>query len=286
VPSYHWHIRAQSTVRTFGADKAHWTENIADVTRACKIHIETMVKIQGFLARHAAAVSPDLRQTRYLETLRPDLSSFIALMATWDTVEGDVVDESAFEEMSGLVTDAKERVDDTLLDSEVFVDKRETLSSTEHEVSADLLAGPAGSDVVLKEKETANSTLTGLDGLLETSEALTQELGDAEDRTKPTIHPDDVPELIVSAEESDLRFAESDGHLKEEPVTRGEEGIGNRGPVSDSGLGLSPMMASREAADTPALPKVFFSGFGPGHGAQSDERAHVAAATSRGGRGK
>ena len=127
-------------------------------------------------------------------------------------------------------------------------------------MSADLLAGPAGSDVILQEKETADSTLTGLDGLLETSEALTQELGDAEDRTKPTIHPDDVPELIVSAEESDLRFTELDGHLKEEGVTRGEEGIGNRGLVSDSGLGLSPTMAAREAADTPALPKVFFPG--------------------------
>ena len=41
---------------------------------------------------------------------------------------------------------------------------------------------------------------------------------------------------------------------------RGEEDIGNRGPVSDSGLGLSPAMAARKAADTPALPKVFFSG--------------------------
>ena len=275
---------AQSTEQTFGAEEAQWTGNVADVTREYKVHIE--VKIRGFLDRHATAVRIDLRQTRYLETLRTDLNSFIALMATCDTAGGDVVDGNAFEEMNGWVTNAKERVNGTLLDSEVFVDTREMLSSTEHEVSADLLAGPAGSDVILQEKEIADSTLTGLDGLLETSEALTQELGDAEDRTKPTIHPDDVPELIVSAEESDLRFAESDGHLKEEPVTRGEEGIGNRGPVSDSGLGLSPMMASREAADTPALPKVFFSGFGPGHGAQSDERAHVAAATSRGGRGK
>ena len=53
---------AQSTVRTFGADEAHWTENAADVTRAYKIHIETMVKIQGFLARYAAAVSLDSKR--------------------------------------------------------------------------------------------------------------------------------------------------------------------------------------------------------------------------------
>ena len=37
--------------------------------------------------------------------------------------------------------------------------------------------------MTLQEKETADSTLTGLDGLLETSEALTKELGDAEDWT-------------------------------------------------------------------------------------------------------
>ena len=252
---------AQSTEQTFGAEEAQWTGNVADVTREYKIHIEAkMGEIRGFLDRHATAVSSDLRQTQYLETLRTDLNSFIALMVTWDTAGGDVVDGNAFEEMNGWVTNAEERVNGTLLDSGVFADTRETLSSTKHEVSVDLLAGPAGSDVILQEEEIADSTLTGLDGLLETSEALTQELGYAEDRTKPTIHPDDVPELIVATEESDLRFAGSDGHLKEEQVTRGEEDIGDRGLVSDSNLGLSPMMAAREAVDTPALPEVFLPG--------------------------
>jgi hypothetical protein len=52
-----------------------------------------LVEIRGFLNRHAAAVSIDEQQTRYLETLRLNLrNSFIALMATWDTVKGDVVD--------------------------------------------------------------------------------------------------------------------------------------------------------------------------------------------------
>jgi hypothetical protein len=270
---------AQSKVRTLGIDKrsggevtisvprmllptGRWTENAADVTREYRVHIEAkMVEIRGFLNRHATAVSIDEQQTRYLETLRLNLrNSFIALMATWDTVKGDVVDGNAFEEMKGWVTNAEERVNDTLLDSEVFEDIRGTLFSIEQEVSADLLAGPAGSDVTLQEKETADSTLTGLDGLLETSEALTQELGDAEDWTKPTIHPDDVPVLILSAEESDLCFTELDGHLKEERVTTGEEGIGNKGPVSDSNLGLGPVMTAKEAADTPALLKVFFPG--------------------------
>jgi hypothetical protein len=62
---------AQSTERTFGADEAHWTGNVADVTRAYKIHIETMVKIQGFLARHAADVSLDLTYTQRILYVGP-----------------------------------------------------------------------------------------------------------------------------------------------------------------------------------------------------------------------
>jgi hypothetical protein len=38
-----------------------WTENVADVTREYKVHVEAkMVEIQGFLDRHAAALSIDL----------------------------------------------------------------------------------------------------------------------------------------------------------------------------------------------------------------------------------
>ena len=71
---------AQSTERTFGTDGAHWTGNIADVTRAYKTHIETIVKIQGFLARHAADVSFDLQQALYLETLETELKDgFVTL---------------------------------------------------------------------------------------------------------------------------------------------------------------------------------------------------------------
>ena len=117
---------AQATVRTLGVDgrsggevtkmllpTGHWTENAADVTREYKVHIEAKM----VLDRHAAAVSIDLRQTRYLKTLRTDLkNSFIALTATWDTMKGDVVDGRAFEEMNGWVANTEERVNDTLLD--------------------------------------------------------------------------------------------------------------------------------------------------------------------------
>jgi hypothetical protein len=213
---------AQSKVRTLGMDERsggevtisvprmllptdRWTENAADVTREYRVHIEAkMVEIREFLNRHTAAVSIDERQTRYLEALRLNLrNSFTALMATWDIIKSDIVDGNACEEW---VIDAEERVNDTLLDSEVFEDIQGTIFLIEQEVRADLQTGPAGSDVTLQEREAADSTLTGLDGLLETSEALTQELGDAEDWIKPTVHPDDVPILIESAEESDLNW--------------------------------------------------------------------------------
>ena len=205
------------------------------------------------------------------------------------------MDEHVFEEMNGWVANAKERVRDTLLDSEVFVDMRETKFLIEHEASLDLSAGPAGFDAVLQGREAAGCTRTGLDELLETSGALTQVLGDAEDRTIPITPPDDVSELIMSVEESDLGFAKLEGRSGEERVMTGEEGTGIRGPVSDSrpGSGLATAlvpiledqdgqdMPAERAVDTLALLKVFFPGFGPGRGAQNDERAHVAAATGR-----
>jgi hypothetical protein len=129
-----------------------------------------------------------------------------------------------------------------------------------------LSAGPARFDAVLQGKEAAGSTWTGLDELLETSQALTQVLGDAEDWTIPITPPDDVPELIMSVEESDLCFAKLDGLSGEERVTIGEEGTGIRGPVSDSRPGLGPAtalvqeMLAERAVDTPALLKVFFPG--------------------------
>jgi hypothetical protein len=84
-----------------------------------------------------AAVSIDLWQTRYLETMRTYLrNSFIALMATWDTMKGDVVDGCVFGEMDGWVANAKERVIDTLLNLKVFVDLREAKFSVEHEAAA------------------------------------------------------------------------------------------------------------------------------------------------------
>jgi hypothetical protein len=185
---------AQSKVRTLGMDERsggevtisvprmllptdRWTENAADVTREYRVHIEAkMVEIREFLNRHTATVSIDGRQTRYLEALRLNLrNSFTALMATWDIIKSDVVDGNACEGMKEWVIDAEERVNDTLLDSEVFEDIQGTIFSIEQEVRADLQTGPAGSDVTLQEKEAADSTLTGLDGLLETREALTQE---------------------------------------------------------------------------------------------------------------
>ena len=98
--------------------------------------------------------------------------------------------------------------------------------------------------------------------------------GDAEDRSIPITPPDDMPELIMSVEESDLCFAKLDGRSGEERVMTGEEGTGIRGPVSDSRPGSGPAtalvpiledwvgqdMPAERAVDTPALLRVFFPG--------------------------
>ena len=85
-------------------------------------------------------------------------------------------------------------------------------------------------------------------------------------------YPDDVPELTLSVEESDLRFAGPDDCLEEDRVTlRGKVGE-HRGQILDSNLesGLVPSlnlaptnlgeleMPTGEDVDTPALLKVLF----------------------------
>ena len=66
-----------------------------------------------------------------------------------------------------------------------------------------------------------------------------------------------MPELIVTAGESDLYFADLDGHRKEEWVTNKGEGTGNRRPVLESRLGFSPIRVAEEVDDTLASLKVF-----------------------------
>ena len=90
-------------------------------------------------------------------------------------------------------------------------------------------------------------------------------------------YPDDVPELILSVEESDLRFAGPDDCLEEDRVTlRGKVGE-HRGQILDSDLesGLVPSlnpaktnlgeleMPTGEDVDTPALLKVLFPSLDP-----------------------
>ena len=111
------------------------------------------------------------------------------------------------------------------------MDVRETMLATEHEAGEDLSTGPSGSDVVLQVTEATTNTLTGLDEILETCETLTQVVGDAEERAEPTFYPDDVPELIMSVEESDLRFAKLDDCLDEDRVTLGGQVKEHKGQI-------------------------------------------------------
>ena len=102
-------------------------------------------------------------------------------------------------------------------------------------------------------------------------------MGDAEEQAEPMFYPDDVPELILSVEASDLRFAGPDDRLDEDRVTlRGKVGE-HRGQILDSDLesGLVPSlnpaptnlgeleMPTGEDVDTPALLKVLFPSLDP-----------------------
>ena len=85
--------------------------------------------------------------------------------------------------------------------------------------------------MLLQVAEAVTNTQIGLDETLKTRETLTQEVGDAEEQAKPTIYLDDVSELIMSAEESDLCFAEPDDQLDEHRVI-----LGGTGQISNSHL--------------------------------------------------
>jgi hypothetical protein len=124
-------------------------------------------------------------------------------------------------------------VNNALRESEEFLEVRETGISLEHEASVDPPAGPTGPDVTLRTAEAPNSTLIGLEELLAASQAPTNVLGDAEDWIESSIPPDDVPGLTMSAEESDLWFADFDGRPDEEEATLEEESKGDARQLAD-----------------------------------------------------
>ena len=135
-----------------------------------------------------------------------------------------MANESDLYELEEWVANTEEEVENTLNESEVFMEVRETMLLTEHEAGEDLYMDPAGIDVVLLVAEAATNTQIGL-------ERLTQVVGDKEEQAEPTFYPDDVSELIMSAEESDLCFTEPDDPLDEDRVMLGE-----KGQISDSHL--------------------------------------------------
>ena len=89
------------------------------------------------------------------------------------------------------------------------------------------------------------STQTGLDGTVKAYETLTQDVGDAEEWAELMFHPEDVSEIVMSAEESYLYFAKPDDLLVEDRVMLGEQGKEYK-------------VQPRGDVDTPDLLKVLF----------------------------
>jgi flagellar hook-basal body complex protein FliE len=161
-----------------------------------------------------------------------------------------VAAKSNFDELEEWITDIVEEVKNTLNEREVFMEVRETMPLTEHEAGENLVTDPAGFDVVLQVAEAATSltsTQTGLDRTVKAYETLTQGVGDAEEQAELMFHPEDVSEIVMSAEESDLYFAKPDDLLGEDRVMLGEQGKEHK-------------VQTRGDVDTPNLLKVLFQG--------------------------
>ena len=92
------------------------------------------------------------------------------------------------------------------------------------------------------------STQTGLDGgTVKAYETLTQGFGDTEEWAELMFHPEDVSEIVMSAEKSYLYFAKPDDLLGEDRVMLGEQGKEYK-------------VQTRGDVDTPNLLKVLFRG--------------------------
>ena len=159
-----------------------------------------------------------------------------------------MADKSNFNELEEWVTDIEEEVKNTLNERKVFMEVRETMPLTEHEAGENLVTDPAGFDVLLQVAEAATSltsTQTGFDRTVKAYETLTQDVGDAEEWAELMFHPEDVSEIVMSAEESDLYFAKPDDLLGEDRVMLGEQGKEHK-------------VKTRGDVDTPNLLKVLF----------------------------
>ena len=67
----------------------------------------------------------------------------------------------------------------------------------------------------------ANDARITLDEHLRTLGILTHTMGDVDEQAKSMLDPEEVFEIIMPIEASDLDFAESDGHLGKEEMTIG-----------------------------------------------------------------
>ena len=96
----------------------------------------------------------------------------------------------------------------TLNETKVFMKVRELMHLTEHKAGENMVTDPAWFEIRFQMVEAGTNTQTGLN-----IETLTQNVGDTEELAELTLHPDDVSEIFMSAEESDLCFKEPDDHL-------------------------------------------------------------------------
>ena len=131
-------------------------------------------------------------------------------------------DGSNFMDSKEQMFDARKEVETTPNELEVFTEVRETRLLTEHNAGVGPCGDPAGTDVVLQGAEAATSAQVRLKRTSKTYETLTQVGVDAEERTKITFHPDDVSQLVVSMEGSDLIFAKPDDHRDKSGVLLGD----------------------------------------------------------------
>ena len=119
------------------------------------------------------------------QNLTDQISRLVSTNEAWRTWRGSGTDDN-FEKLEEWVANIEEVVKNTLNETKVFMKVRELMHLTEHKAGENMVTDPAWFEIRFQ---------------------MVEELAEL------TLHPDDVSEIFMSAEESDLCFKEPDDHL-------------------------------------------------------------------------
>ena len=207
---YRHHTMAQSEEEEhLPADDAH-NETAERTTRPfyeglgpdIRATIQTIKDLLRHQAHTADSLTPQTTDelTEHNDSLKEQLNRLVEKVNLskwspfWRTImKGNATAEGDFDEMERWVTKLRRKVEDTLIESDLFMEKVSgRLPLTEHGAGEDLRVDPAGIDVAPQILGAATDAQIPLDKRLEALGLLTL-MGDMDKQAKTMVVPEEVP---------------------------------------------------------------------------------------------